>query len=157
MTGQGLYTRILVPTDGSEAADAAIDHAVTIARATEATIHALYVIDSRITMAAQDDTRADLESSLADEGSTAVERIADRAAVDGVSAVTELGRGTPSKEILDYTDRVGIDLIVMGSAGKSAREKLIRMGSVSERVVDKAQVPVLVVPQGDRHGSSGSE
>ena len=148
MSGQDLYTDVLVPTDGSEAAETAVDHAITVAAANEATVHAIYVVDIRVTMAAEDETRDDLVADLRAQGEEAVGRIAARAEAAGLDATTTVSRGTPWKEILEYTREAGIDLIVIGTAGKTPREKRMGLGSVSERVVDDTTVPVLVVPDG---------
>lgn len=146
MSGSELYTDVLVPTDGSDAAEAAAEHAITVAAESDATVHVLFVIDTRIVMAAEDRTRDDLVDDLRDQGEAAVSRIADRATDAGLAATTRISRGTPWKEILEYTRDAAIDLIVIGTAGKTPREKRMGLGSVSERVVDDATVPVLVVP-----------
>lgn len=140
------YDHILVPTDGSEPAMAATDHALSLAGLHDAVVHAVYVVDNRITMAAAADTREDLEDTLREEGTAAVEQVTERAADRDVDVRTAITHGTPSKEILEYVDDHEIDVVVMGSAGKTPREKLMRMGSVSERVVEAGLVPVLVVP-----------
>lgn len=146
MADEPLYTDVLVPTDGSEAASVAVDHALTVAAAHGATIHGLFVIDSRITMAADQDMRDQLTERLHDTGQDAVEEIVDRATELGLEASGAVERGTPWKVIRSHAEDQGIDLIVIGTTGKTPREKRMRMGSVSERVVDDAQIPVLVVP-----------
>lgn len=143
MAGEPAYGRLLVPTDGSAAAEAATAHARSIATTHGATVHVLYVIDARITMAADEATRDALAEQLREDGEAAVDRVASALGDDVTTAIV---RGTPWKEILTYAEGEGIDLIVIGSTGKSAREKRMRMGSVSERVVDAAAIPVLVVP-----------
>lgn len=139
-----MYDHVLIPTDGSDTVAATLDHAIPIAEANGATVHALYVVDTRITNAA-DETKADLEATLSSEGEAAVAEVARRAEEADLDAVREVRRGTPSKSILGYTDETGIDLIVIGTVGKSPREKVTSLGSVSERVVDNASVPVFVV------------
>ncbi|ARS88379.1 universal stress protein [Natrarchaeobaculum aegyptiacum] len=138
-----MYDDILVPTDGSDTVPETLEHALPIAEDNDATIHALYVVDSRITTAAKDVT--DLETSLTDEGEAAVEAVEQRATDAGVDTETDVRNGTPAKTILEYADEQGIDLIVIGTRGKSPREKVTSLGSVSERVVDSASVPVFVV------------
>lgn len=138
-----MYDDILVPTDGSDTVPETLEHALPIAEHNDATIHALYVVDSRITTAAAD--VADLEASLATEGEAAVDAVEQRAAEAGVDTVGDVRNGTPAKTILEYADEQGIDLIVIGTRGKSPREKVTSLGSVSERVVDNATVPVFVV------------
>ena len=139
-----MYDDILIPTDGSETISETLTHGLPIAADNDATVHALYVVDSRIT-AADDGTGTDLERSLETEGQDAVAAVAEQAADEGLETVSDVRRGTPSKTILEYADEQGIDLIVIGTRGKSPREKLTSLGSVSERVVDNASVPVFVV------------
>lgn len=139
-----MYDRILVPTDGSDTTTATIDHALHIAADNDATIEALYVVDMRIVRASSD-LAEDIESRLREEGDRAVQAVADRAEEAGVTVETTVRAGTPDKEILEHADQTPTDLIVIGTHGKSPREKLRTMGSVSERVVQNSPVPVLVI------------
>lgn len=140
-----MYDRVLIPTDGSETVETTLEHAIRIARDNGAAVHALYVIDGRVVRSADDDAREDLERTLESEGREAVDAVESRALEADLEVVSEIRYGTPHKEILDYAEEAGIDLIAIGTHGKSPREKLLTMGSVSERVVDNAAVPVLVV------------
>ncbi|NUC72035.1 universal stress protein [Haloterrigena sp. SYSU A558-1] len=140
-----MYDDILIPTDGSETIAETLAHGLPIAEHNDATVHSLYVVDSRVTAAATDETGPELEASLEDEGREAVADVADRADRRGLETVTDVRKGTPSKAILEYADEHGIDLIVIGTRGKSPREKIASLGSVSERVVDNAEIPVFVV------------
>lgn len=138
-----MYDDVLVPTDGSDTVSETLSHALPIATDNDATVHALYVVDSRITAASNGD--ADVEATLESEGQRAIDEV-DRRAVDtGLETTGVIRKGTPAKTILEYADEQGIDLIVIGTQGKSPREKVVSMGSVSERVVDNASVPVFVV------------
>ena len=141
------YQRIVVPTDGSLAANTAVSHAVSIAVANDAEIHAVYVVDERVTMAATEKTRPELVKTLEAEGESAVGSAEEFASEHDISATTNIRSGTPAKEIIEFAEEIEADLIVMGNSGRTAREKLIRMGSVSERVADNAMIPVLVVPR----------
>lgn len=140
-----MYDDVLVPTDGSETVSQTLDHAISIAENEGATVHALYVVDRRITRAADREMREDLEATLNEEGENAVEAVRERAEEAGLEAIGEIRNGTPSSAILEYANEAGIDLIVIGTQGKSPREKVSTLGSVSERVVDDADIPVLVV------------
>ncbi len=140
-----MYDDVLIPTDGSETIAETLDHALPIAQTTDATVHALYVVDRRVTAAASDETRSELDASLTAEGQQAVAAVEERATAAGLDTRTDIRTGRPSKAILDYADEVGIDLIVIGTRGKSPREKMTSLGSVSERVVDNAAIPVFVV------------
>lgn len=140
-----MYDDILIPTDGSDTIPETLAHGLPIAANNDATVHTLYVVDSRVTAAADDETSTDLERSLRDEGREAVATVEERAAAEGLETVGEIRTGTPAKTILEYADEQGIDLIVIGTRGKSPREKVTSLGSVSERVVDNASIPVFVV------------
>jgi len=140
-----MYDDILIPTDGSDTISETLTHGIPIAADNDATVHALYVVDSRITAAADDETSTALEHSLENEGQEAVTAVAEQAADEGLETVSDVRQGTPSKTILQYADEKDIDLIVIGTRGKSPREKVTSLGSVSERVVDNASVPVFVV------------
>ena len=140
-----MYDDILIPTDGSETIAETLAHGLPIAADNDATVHALYVVDSRITAAADEETGPDLERSLEAEGRDAVADVEERGADRGLETTGEVRKGTPSKTILEYADERGIDLIVIGTRGKSPREKVTSLGSVSERVVDNASIPVFVV------------
>ncbi len=140
-----MYDDILIPTDGSETIAETLDHGLPIAADNEATVHALYVVDRRMIAAASGDTRSELEASLEEEGQAAVGDVADRASGQDLATVTAVRTGTPSKAILEYADEEAVDLLVIGTRGKSPREKMTSLGSVSERVVDNAEIPVFVV------------
>lgn len=140
-----MYDDVLIPTDGSDTVPETLTHALPIAAANDATVHALYVVDSRITAAADDGDAADLTASLEAEGEEAVADVEARAAEEGLDTAGEIRKGTPARTILEYAEEEGVDLIVIGTRGKSPREKVTSLGSVSERVVDNASVPVFVV------------
>ncbi|MFD1634972.1 universal stress protein [Haloplanus ruber] len=143
-----MYDAILVPTDGSEGVDRTLDHALEMANNHDATIHALYVIDRRFELAADED-RDDLIARLTERGEAAVATVAERAEAAGVDAVTDVREGVPYKTILGYADEAAVDVITMGTHGRTGRDRLAHLGSVTERVVENATVPVFVVNIGD--------
>ena len=57
---------------------------------------------------------------------------------------SHVGFGSPADQIVDYAEKQGIDLIVMGTHGRGGLEKMW-LGSVTEKVLRKAHCPVLVV------------
>jgi len=161
-----MYDAILFPTDGSDAAGAALDLAIAAADAHDATLHVLYVADTNQPSLAT--IQGEVTDVLEGEGREIVEEAAGRARQAGVDAVDEVVQGGPSRTICDYVDSRGIDLVVMGTRGSRDIERII-LGSVTERVVRNSAAPVLVVPpESDRayppesvlvgtDGSEGSE
>ena len=140
-----MYDEILVPTDGSEAVDRALDHAIRLAADHDATLHALYVVDQRIAAANSGDLHDDVVEDLESQGEAAVDAVAEAAAEAGLDAEAHVAHGTPDTEIVDYADEAGIDVIVMSPEGKSPRERIQSLGSVSDRVADDASVPVFLI------------
>jgi nucleotide-binding universal stress UspA family protein len=138
-----MYDEILVPTDGSEAAAAALNHAIDLAERYGARLHALYVVDARAY--ATLDAGANLViDSLEGEGDEAVRAIEERAEGAGLDVITEVATGTPHEAILEYADERDIDLIVMGTHGRRGLDRVL-LGSVTERVVRSSPVPVMTI------------
>ena len=140
-----MYDDVLVPTDGSEAVDRALDHAVRLATDHDATIHALYVVDRRIATANSGELHDEVVADLESQGDEAVATVAERAESAGLDVETHVVSGTPDTEIVSYADENGIDVIVMSPEGKSPRERIQSLGSVSDRVADDATVPVFLI------------
>lgn len=143
-----MYDTILVPTDGSDGTEAVLDHAMAIAAPHGASVTALYVVDTRVVRSSDDDpasVRADLESA----GAEALEAASARGEAAGVDVTGLIQEGTPSREIRTVAEDVDADLVVMGSHGKTPREKVQGLGSVSESVVNNADRPVLVTRLAD--------
>lgn len=141
-----MYDNILVPTDGSESAMEATDNAIELATAFDATIHAVYVVDIGAMWA--DAYEGNVLHDLESRGRKAVGRVRERAEDAGVDITDEVVTGgSPYRVILDYVDENDIDCIVMGTHGRRGLEHYL-LGSVTERVVRLADVPVMTV-----HGS----
>lgn len=138
-----MYEEILLPTDGSESMDAVVDHAADVAARRGATVHVLYVVDDRSFLTLQDGMKTDVEDELRAEGETATASVADRLDDAGVTVRTEIRKGDPGDEILTFADEVGVDLVVMGTHGDDYQRTML--GSVSQKVVTMADVPVLTV------------
>lgn len=139
----GMYDRILLPTDGSEAADRALDLAVAVAEAHGAELDVLYVADTNQPSLAR--IQGDVRDVLEGRGEEVVQSAADRARAAGVDAETAVIQGGPARTVLEYVEDRAVDLVVMGARGERDVEQLF-LGSVTERVVRSSPVPVLVVP-----------
>lgn len=137
-----MYERILVPTDGSDAAVAAVDTAIALARRFDAEVHGIHVVDSTSMLAAADDTTGELVR----RGKDAVAAVADRATDADVDATTTLIEEAtpPHRGILAYADDHDIDLVVMGTHGRTGVGRVI-LGSVTARTLREASIPVMTV------------
>ncbi|WP_425499715.1 universal stress protein [Halorarum halobium] len=141
----GLYERILVPTDGSDGVERAIQHAVDLAVDHGATLHALYVVNSAsyagMPMESSWEGIDDMLRADAEDAVSMVEAVADDFDVPVETAILD---GSPSKEIVRYAESEGCDLVVMGTHGRGGIDRLL-LGSVAEKVVRSSSVPVLTV------------
>jgi nucleotide-binding universal stress UspA family protein len=141
----GEYDDVLVPTDGSDAATAAVDHALAVAAASEATVHAVSVVDVSVSIGVPDtSTPPRMLAAHEDRAQTAVEHVADRAREDDLDAETAVLSGSPASSILDYAADRGVDLLAMGTTGRTGASRYL-LGSTTERVVRHADRPVLAV------------
>ena len=142
-----MYDTILVPTDGSDGAAAAAAHAVDLAAVHGATLHALYVVDVRMSPISADMDHDDVVELVDESGDRPTAAVLDRAEQAGVEAVEGIRLGVPYRVIREYADDEGVDLVVMGTHGRTGVEHAL-VGSVTERVVRTLDVPVLTVHPG---------
>ncbi|WP_306057701.1 universal stress protein [Natronococcus wangiae] len=132
-----MYQDVLVPTDGSDGTRRAIAHALTIADRFDATVHALSIVP-------QGPLGTLEEPDATDTAHRAVERVESEARRNGTAVTTAIERGVPHEEILAYVEDNGIDIVVMGTQGRTGLDRVL-VGSVAERVVRLADVPVVTV------------
>lgn len=161
-----MYGALLCPVDGSACADAAADHAISLAAATGGTLHFLYVVDVRYAYAdtrAPGDERAerstDVTAGMQSRGEAVLEGVVERASAEGVSATSQIRVGVPHESIVNYASEHGVDLVVIGTHGESGLLSGL-LGSTTDRVVRTASVPVLSVredPEAAVRGESGSD
>lgn len=137
-----MYQRILVPTDGSEGATAAVEEAVALADRFDAGVHALYVVDQTYPAASKWDM---LVEEQEETGEAALDAIAAAGADAGVTVERHLRRGVPHEEILDAAGDYDADLVVMGTHGRTGLDRVLHTGSTTERVVRLSEIPVLTV------------
>jgi nucleotide-binding universal stress UspA family protein len=144
-----MYDEILIPTDGSSGMKRVAEHALTLAELCEATVHVLYVVDETAYASIPDDTRERVREALEGDGESATETIAERAFDRNLAVTREIRWGDPAVAIIAYAVENDIDMIVMGTRGKTGFERYL-LGSVAEKVVRVSPVPVVTVHAGDR-------
>lgn len=141
-----MYDRILLPTDGSRGNSRAVEQAIGLASETGAELHVLFVVED--IPYAPEMMDGEVEARLRQIGEDAIEDIRTRADDAGVEIETAIEDGKPHRAILEYAENGGADLIVMGTHGRSGLDRYL-LGSVTERVVRGAEIPVLTVRVGD--------
>lgn len=141
-----LYRNIVIATDGSENTQRAISQGIEIAKLSGAIVHALYVVDTPSTISENWTAgKKTVYEIMRKDGEKAVSKIKELGEASGVKVKEVVLDGYPGKEIIDFAENNDIDLIVMGTLGKTGLEKFL-VGSIAEKVVRNSRVPVMVVP-----------
>lgn len=141
--------RILVPTDFSETADAALQYAKVLAGQLGASLHLLHVFSNPYEVAAYaPDVYAPLPPSMReraiDEAKECLETRLNSEDEERFHGTRAIVSGLTAPQIVKYADENAIDLIVMGTHGRRGVAHLL-LGSVAEHVVRTAACPVLTV------------
>jgi nucleotide-binding universal stress UspA family protein len=139
-----MYDTILFPTDGSEPARIAADHAIELAKRYDATLHALFVVDVAAFDVPDTDTSV-IVDAFEERGEDAVETVREAAEAADVSCETATLHGTPADVILGYVDDNDVDCIAMATHGRRGLSRFL-LGSTTERVLRRTSVPVHAVP-----------
>ncbi len=139
-----MYKKILIPTDGSEFAKKAQMHALFIAKVSGAEIIAVSVTENNFVNGLPLDDEIYQLNQILNERSEENLKEFDKLNEDGVEVTHIIKEGSPARAILEVANEENVDLIVMGSSGKSGFDRFI-MGSVADKVVNSAKCAVLVV------------
>ena len=144
--------QILVATDFSEPADVAAAYGRDLARAYDATLHVIHVIENMLAFYGPEigflmsDVERNIEAAVQrDLASTLAKHDGD-----GLNIVATVKRGSNVAAVItEYATANAIDLIIVGTHGRGAVSRFL-MGSVAERVVRSASCPVLTVHAHER-------
>lgn len=142
-----MFDRILVPTDGSDPAQSAVDMALDLADAHGATLHALFIVDQPTSVSGFGEGYSGLDNlldALEAEAHRVTDDIAEQASARGIETTTAVRRGNPHDDILAYATEQDVDVIVMGTHGRTGVKRAL-LGSVTENVVRHSEIPVLTV------------
>lgn len=138
------YESVLVPTDGSSCAQAALTTGIELVNTHEADLHLLTVLDTEVfgLVKRSEEQVTELES----EANDILTDSADQAATAGISDVTTAVQKGSSvhREIISYVNRAEIDLIVLGTHGRDGIDRYV-FGSVAEKLARMSPVPVMTV------------
>ena len=139
-----MYKKILVPTDGSDFAKKAQKHALFLSKVCGAEIIAVSVTENNFVNGLPlDDEIYQLNQILKERSEENLKEF-DDLNEDDLKITHVIREGSPARVILEVAQEEDVDLIVMGSSGKSGFDRFI-MGSVADKVVNSAKCAVLVV------------
>jgi nucleotide-binding universal stress UspA family protein len=145
-----MYTRILVPLDGSKLAECVLPHVESIAKGCGVKEVVFLRVVQHLSQFCDFDgcVAEDTMKSIDADNKAAAEKylgeVIERTPYDGVSVKPEIIPGTPGEGIADYATKNSIDLIVIATHGRSGVSRWT-WGSVADRVLRSACVPVLMV------------
>jgi len=140
-----MFTNILVAIDGSEASERAFTRAADEAKIWNARLHIVYVVETGLfSSLPADNTVEIMYRVLEKEGKDSLDKAKRAAAAKGVGSSTHMKQGHAGSEIISLAEREKVDLIVVGSHGKSQTDRLL-IGSVSTFVVTHSPVTAMVV------------
>ena len=140
-----MFKRILVAYDGSQHARRALEVAIDIAKKYGAKIYVAEVVDTATILGlSMGPVPADVLDSMREKAKADLADAKAKAESEGVQIETALLEGDPASTIVEYSDRIGADLIVTGSRGLSTIKRVF-LGSVSTGIVTHSKKPVLVV------------
>jgi nucleotide-binding universal stress UspA family protein len=143
-----MFSRVLLPTDGSDVSLVATDAAIAMAKMANAPLHAVYVVEPYPFTGIGSSRLAGFDEYMAasrETGAVAFERIVQAAAAQGVRCETLIVEHPQAAAgIVDAAESLGANLIVMGSHGRSGVARLV-LGSVATKVLQLSPVPVLII------------
>lgn len=148
---------IVVPVDFSENSKKAALYAAEFARERNAKLHLLHVINQRLIDAVQELSYKGYEGDFVEakeqmikERDKDLREVLDQASLKGIEVDYAIRKGKPGVEIITFAKENNMDLIVIGTQGRSALTDAL-VGSAARTVVHRAKCPVLVVHPDDRY------
>jgi nucleotide-binding universal stress UspA family protein len=154
---QGDFSRILLPHDGYEMSDKALDEATKFAKLFGSKIILLHIVDERFAphsillsfikkRASLKEAKAKLLGVLKTGAENMLrDRMEKIDMVSGIDANIEIRVGSPSKEIVKVAKSKSVDIIIMGSRRFKGIKKIRALGSVAMGVTRTAACPVMLV------------
>jgi nucleotide-binding universal stress UspA family protein len=140
-----MYRHILIPTDGSEPAEHGVVQGVALAKSVGAKVSVIFVVEPFSEMTGSFlEAVARFVELRKEEATSVLDRVANTAKEAGVSCETmQVENRQPYEAIIAAAEDKGCDLIVMSSHGRSGLSLLL-IGSVTNKVLTQAKIPVLV-------------
>jgi len=141
-----MFHKILVALDGSDVSILAFNRALDMSRENKSELHLVYIVEQRLaTLGPNDGGRMMILQKFEEEGRELLNKYTDVAKTEGINAISHLLTGhAAGEEIVNLSSELDCDLLVVGSNGKSALDRLL-IGSVSSFVVKSAKTNIMVV------------
>jgi len=145
-----MYKKILIATDGSKISLQASRHGIKLAKAQNADVIVLHVINEKVISSVvsalihRGPSKEDIRAKLRDSAEKSADEVVKMGDASGINIEPMIREGDPAGGIVEAAQIEGVDLIVMGSHGESGMTSKM-LGSVAQKVLNWAEVPVLIV------------
>lgn len=144
--------KIMIATDGSDCSRLVADKGIELARLSGGTVYAVYVVSTDCLSSIDGDPFSlgvdpyweTVQEAWRTQGQQAVNYVKNLGEAKGVNVESVLLEGNPSDELIRYAEEEKMDLIVMGTLGKTGLNRLL-LGSVTGNLVRHSKIPVMVV------------
>ncbi len=143
------FNKALIPVDASRWSMQAAEYGIHLAKALGFSVLGLYVVDTdnaKLLSAFLKKEAQEVEESFRREGENALGYMEELARKEGVEFQGTIVQGAPSRAIVEIARSQDVDLIIIGKVGHRGPRRIL-IGPVTERVIENAPCPVLVVPQ----------
>jgi nucleotide-binding universal stress UspA family protein len=152
--GIDTFKKIMIATDGSACSRLAADKGIEFARLSGGTVYAVHVLTNAYLSAMDGESYSSmgmnpwesLKEEFQKKGQEAIDYIKDRGEMKGVNVESVLLEGNPSEELIRYAEEKNMDIVIMGTLGKTGVDRLL-LGSVTGNLVRHSKVPVMVVKE----------
>jgi nucleotide-binding universal stress UspA family protein len=144
------YKKIMIATDGSDCSRLATDKGIELARLSGGTVYAVHVISTAYLSMDGDYFMGmnpyweSIHEALKKQGQQAVDYIKGLGEIKGIKVESILLEGNSSEELIRYADEEKMDIVIMGTLGKTGLDRIL-IGSVAGTLVRHSKVPVMVV------------
>lgn len=144
-----MYKKILVPLDGSDFSEQVLTHVRAISLGCQVPAVVLLIVvkpidNSEIIANMGDDWVLEITKREQTTAEGYIRKVAGELAKDGISTQSMVLVGNPAHEILEYITNNQIDLVIMGTHGRSGPSRWV-LGSATDRVSKYSKAPVLIV------------
>lgn len=142
----------MIATDGSDCSRLAADKGIELARLSGGMVYAVFVV-STASLSMDGDYFSSMGvnpyweliyDSLKNQGQKALDYVKDLGKMKGINVESVLLEGHPADELIQYAEENKMDIIVMGTLGRTGLDRLL-LGSVAGNLVRHSKVPVMVV------------
>ena len=151
------FKKIMIATDGSTCSEIATEKGIEFARLSGGTVYAVYVVPSAslfsmnqgysYSMGMNPDFEPMYEAmheAMNKQGQQAVDYVKSMGEMKKVNVESVLLDGNPSEELIRYAEEEKMDIVIMGTLGKTGLDRFL-LGSVAGNLVRHSKVPVMVV------------